>query len=420
MKKLLAVVPVLVLCFIMTVTVEAATVKKPAKVTSVKASSVTATKTTIRYKKATRAKGYQIRYSTKSNMKSSKTVKTTKTKKTLTGLKANTTYYVRVRAYNTVKKKTRYGTWSKAAKFKTLHTNHTHKWTTKTVVDKKAWNEKVTTRKAYTDYKYTLKGLRDNAYGTFYPVTPKSDTDDAWYDALYEVGKAHAKVAVPYLEAVREAINDFNTERREGRKDWSDATQYVMNAVSDLEPASALAKPVIEKSKIYHPAQTKVIHHDAVTHTETVCRTCGQAKTHTHKWVTRTLIDKGAWDETVVIKEGYEGGHYLESTIPTTSPYHPGKIFVRNLDFIQDIVTQEFYYDSDVYSNGVKLYTISLVTDQLSGKSPTFNFPIQPFGPNNTLTPPYRPEWIPAETEVVHHKAVTHKETRCSICGQIR
>lgn len=125
MKKLtrfLAVMLALTLLFTLSapLTADAATVKKPVKVTSVKASSVTTTKATISYKKATRAKGYQIQYSTKSSMKSAKTVKTTKLKKTLTGLKSNTAYYVRVRAYNTSsKKKTQYGAWSKAVKTKT-------------------------------------------------------------------------------------------------------------------------------------------------------------------------------------------------------------------------------------------------------------------------------------------------------------
>lgn len=110
MKKLtrrLAILLPLALCivFAAAVTTEAAGVKKPAKVKSVKASSVTTTKGTISYKKVSGAKGYQIQYSTKSSMKPAKTVKTTETEKILTGLKVNTAYYVRVRAYNTSSKK---------------------------------------------------------------------------------------------------------------------------------------------------------------------------------------------------------------------------------------------------------------------------------------------------------------------------
>lgn len=61
------------------------------------------------------AKGYQIRYSVNSNMKSSKKVLTKSTKRTISGLKAGRKYYVQVRAYklDSAKKKV-YGKWSKA------------------------------------------------------------------------------------------------------------------------------------------------------------------------------------------------------------------------------------------------------------------------------------------------------------------
>ena len=60
------------------------------------------------------AKGYQIQYSVKSNMKSSKKVLTKSTKKTISGLKAGNKYYVQVRAYklDSAKKKV-FGKWSK-------------------------------------------------------------------------------------------------------------------------------------------------------------------------------------------------------------------------------------------------------------------------------------------------------------------
>ena len=67
----------------------------------------------IKYKKVSKAKGYQVRYSLKSNMGSSKTKTTAKTKYTLTSLKKKKKYYIQVRAYRykTSKKKV-YGKWS--------------------------------------------------------------------------------------------------------------------------------------------------------------------------------------------------------------------------------------------------------------------------------------------------------------------
>lgn len=414
--KFLAAAFFLVLCFTLAVPVasEAAAAKRPAKVTSVKAALAGTNKAVISYKKVSKAKGYQIQYSTKSSMKSAKTVKTTKTRKTLKGLKASSTYYIRVRAYNTVKKRIRYGAWSKTIKLKLAHK---HKWVAETVVDKKAWDETVTTRKAYTDYKYVLRGLRDNVYGTFYPVTPYADNDDAWYDALIEAGQAHAKVAEPYLKAVVAAINEA-TSGPLPDVDWDNVTNNVADAVKGIKPASALVKPVIEKRSVAHPAQTKVIHHDAVSHTETVCSVCGQKKTHSHKWTTRTVVDKAAWDETVIVKEGYEIERTLESSILTTSSYYPGEIFRKGLDFVKDIQTKEFYYDSDVYLWGSKAYSLAFLADEISGGSIVKTLQLQRFGSTTTLTSPYRPDWVPAETEEVHHKAVTHKETLCSICGR--
>ena len=66
-------------------------------------------------KKTVQTTGYQVQYSTSKSFKSPKvktvtSYKTTNT--TLTGLKAKTTYYVRVRTYKTVKGTTYYSGWS--------------------------------------------------------------------------------------------------------------------------------------------------------------------------------------------------------------------------------------------------------------------------------------------------------------------
>lgn len=71
----------------------------------------------VTIRKVSDARGYQIRYSTKSSMKSAKKVQTESTKKTISGLKAGSKYYVQVRAYklDSTKKKV-YGKWSKSKK----------------------------------------------------------------------------------------------------------------------------------------------------------------------------------------------------------------------------------------------------------------------------------------------------------------
>lgn len=68
----------------------------------------------VTIRKVSDARGYQIRYSTKSNMKSSKKVLTKTTKKTISGIRAGKKYYVQVRAYklDSAKEKV-YSKWSK-------------------------------------------------------------------------------------------------------------------------------------------------------------------------------------------------------------------------------------------------------------------------------------------------------------------
>lgn len=92
----------------------------PAPDTSVKATtltSVTGGKKEFKavWKKAENADGYQLQYSTdKSFKKGAKTLTVKATSKTVSNLKENTVYYVRVRAYKTVDGKNDYTAWSKA------------------------------------------------------------------------------------------------------------------------------------------------------------------------------------------------------------------------------------------------------------------------------------------------------------------
>ena len=98
-------------------TAQAKTVKKPAKVKKSTVSKVKATSFKVSWKKAKRAKGYQLKI-----VKGSKTVKTITVKKKhcyATGLSAKTTYKVKVRAYNQSGKKKKYGKWSAVRKVTT-------------------------------------------------------------------------------------------------------------------------------------------------------------------------------------------------------------------------------------------------------------------------------------------------------------
>ena len=131
-------------------TAQAKAVKKPAKVKKPTVSKVKATSFKVSWKKAKRAKGYQVKV-----VKGSKTVKTITVKKKYcyaTGLKAKTTYKVKVRAYNQSGKKKKYGKWSAVRKVTTSKsssssgsssgsnsssstaTTHTHNWSTDSCV----------------------------------------------------------------------------------------------------------------------------------------------------------------------------------------------------------------------------------------------------------------------------------------------
>ena len=83
-------------------------------ITSVKAKSEAFT---IKWKKKTNIAGYQIQYSANSKFKrGNKTIKIKKVKtlsKKITGLKPSKKYYVRIRTYKIVNKKTYYSNWSK-------------------------------------------------------------------------------------------------------------------------------------------------------------------------------------------------------------------------------------------------------------------------------------------------------------------
>ena len=77
---------------------------------------------TLKWRTPKNVTGYEIQYSLKKNFSGKKTVKIKKAKTlttTVRKLKANKTYYVRIRIYATVNKKNYYSAWSKAIAVKT-------------------------------------------------------------------------------------------------------------------------------------------------------------------------------------------------------------------------------------------------------------------------------------------------------------
>ena len=127
MKKILSIVIVVLLLVIslaFTTTVFATNIPSTT-ITSVKAKSEAFT---IKWKKKTNIAGYQIQYSTNSKFKKgNKTIKIKKAKtvsKKITGLKPSKKYYVRIRTYKIVNKKTYYSSWSKKKNVTTKNCEH--------------------------------------------------------------------------------------------------------------------------------------------------------------------------------------------------------------------------------------------------------------------------------------------------------
>ena len=100
---------------------------KPKK-TSIKKLSKGKKKFTVTWAKVSGVKGYQIQYSTNSKFKKgNKTIKIKKAKtvsKKITGLKPSKKYYVRIRTYKIVNKKTYYSSWSKKKNVTTKNCEH--------------------------------------------------------------------------------------------------------------------------------------------------------------------------------------------------------------------------------------------------------------------------------------------------------
>ena len=93
-------------------------VKAPSKVKLTSAKNGKGKKLTVKWKKVTGAKGYQLQYAMNKKFKKKKSVQTKKTKYTIKKLKKKKTYYIRVRAYKMNGKKKVYGKWSTVKKVK--------------------------------------------------------------------------------------------------------------------------------------------------------------------------------------------------------------------------------------------------------------------------------------------------------------
>lgn len=124
LKKLIVFVLAFVVLFttVSSIDVEAAS-KKPKKVVIKSVKSPSTGKVTVKWKKVSGTKGYQVVVGTNKKCTSNKksaTVKKKSSYKTFKGLKKGKKYYVRVRAYKVVRGKKVYGAWSgaKAVKVK--------------------------------------------------------------------------------------------------------------------------------------------------------------------------------------------------------------------------------------------------------------------------------------------------------------
>lgn len=74
----------------------------------------------VKFKKLSKAGGYQLSYSTSKKFKKAKTkvLKAASSSVTIKKLKSKKTYYVRLRAFNKSGSKKVYGAWSKTVKIK--------------------------------------------------------------------------------------------------------------------------------------------------------------------------------------------------------------------------------------------------------------------------------------------------------------
>lgn len=165
------------------VSVSAASVKKPAKVSLTSVQTVSTTSLKVTWKNVEEATGYQIKVSTNKTFKKARTVNTVNASmKTITKLKkSGTKYYVKIRAYTKVNGNKKYGKWSNIKAGKTKAKNVVRRKTT-------SYNTRTTTTTNTMNYALTYvlnpdsmkvhkKGCRTFKYESQYPTT--NDLDGA-------------------------------------------------------------------------------------------------------------------------------------------------------------------------------------------------------------------------------------------------
>lgn len=319
--KAIAVFMTLTLCITLAAPATAYAASKPAKVTNVKQSSATTTAIKLTYKKASGAKSYQVQYSTKSSMKSAKAVKSTGTSATIKGLKANTTYYARVRACNAKKQ---YGAWSGKIKIKT----------------NPAKPAKVT-------------GVKAKASGNTITVTYAKAKNATYYQIEYTAANASK------------------------------------SAVATSKSASATLKNLGSgvKYKIRVRACNKLANGKQQVGAWSSVTTVTTAKSHTHTWVTKTVVDQEAYTtydseySDTYIETGEVQADGTWRTIVITYEEYEKRCAAQQMAFMQYLADGG---DQDDYD-----WTGSVLG----------NF------------------WDHFELITIEHPAVTHTETVCSVCG---
>ncbi|MCD8015658.1 MAG: Ig-like domain-containing protein [Lachnospiraceae bacterium] len=167
--------------------------KKITRVVGTKLSSVkkaSSTKITVKWKKASKASGYQIQYSTSktfaSGNKTKKVSGGSKKSVSISGLKSGTTYYVRIRAYKKVFGKTYYSAWSTKKSVKTSGSSSTFNkyWYTKYTYKSSSGTIMTFSWLDSGDFGIEFSGVSYGAYD--FNVSSYTKTSDGYY--FYDAG----------------------------------------------------------------------------------------------------------------------------------------------------------------------------------------------------------------------------------------
>lgn len=290
------------------ISTDAGSVKKPSqvKITSAK-NCDSVRKIRVKYKSAKNAKGYQVQVATSSDFKQGK--KTTKVgKKTtvyVTGLKENTTYYARVRAFNKSGKKVKYGKWSAVKSAKT-NCGHDNLQEIKEKKDVTVYEQVPFSETAYSQYLKDDETINYHMYWTdeetknitdaliyFKCLCDKCQTDGApIYTTRTDLANHMKEVNSPgWME---EKWSDHCISNAEDKDCWVDLGYMKFNARVlynhdyTEEPIDAIGGDASSwHTELRYDKGTRIYHYSS-SHTEKKnvttgykCKTCGE--THTDK-----------------------------------------------------------------------------------------------------------------------------------------